>query len=109
MGPEIAYIEGRLLSSQSDEYVIAVKSVKLIRGGNQVWNEERVTIKREYISQTYERQLSKNQTVALAAVFVVSVYLVAAKMKLFGLGKEEPVEPPCDTGCTPAVRFPRRP
>jgi hypothetical protein len=109
MGPEIAHIEGRLVSKESDEYEISVKSIKLIRGGDQVWNGERIRIRKEYISQTYERHFSKSKTIALSTVFVVSVYLVARQANLFGLGREEPDVPPCDTNCTPAARFPRRP
>jgi hypothetical protein len=109
MGPEIAHIEGRLLSKQGDEYELSVRSVKLIRGGSQVWNGERVTIKKEFISQTFERHFSKSQTIALSTVFVVSVYLIARQANLFGLGRGEPDKPPCDTNCVPAARFPRRP
>ena len=115
MGPEIASIEGLLLSKQPEEYEIAVKSVKLIRGGNQVWNGETVRIKKEYVAYTYERQFSKSQTLALSAVFVAAVYYVAAKQNLFGLGKEDPEPQPCDSTvsgpgmCGPQARFPRRP
>jgi hypothetical protein len=115
MGPEIAHIEGRLLSKQGDEYELAVRSVKLIRGGSQVWNGEKVTIKKEFISQTFERHFSKSQTIALSAVFVVSVYIVASKANLFGLGKEDPAKQPCDStvvgpgSCGVQARFPRRP
>jgi hypothetical protein len=116
MGPEIAHIEGRLLNKQGDEYQISIKSVKLIRGGSQVWNGETVTIKKEYISQTYERHFSKSQTLALSAVFVATVYYIAVKQNLFGLGKEDPDPAGCDTtttggpgSCGTAARFPRRP
>lgn len=115
MGPEIAHIEGQLLSKQPDQYEVSVSSVKLIRGGTQVWNGEKVTIKREYISQTYERHFSKGQTIALGTVFVASVFIVAEKLQLFGLGKGDPDPSPCDSagtgksGCGPQARFPRRP
>jgi hypothetical protein len=107
MGPEIFQIDGLLLGTQGDEYEIAVRSVKLIRGGNQVWNSERVTIKKEYISRTYERKFSKGKTVALSAVFVVGVYAIVKGQNLLGFGKEPPETPP-DTGVD-AARFPRRP
>lgn len=106
MGPEIQQIEGRLLSKNPEQYEVSVKSVKLIRGGNQVWNGERVTIKREYISQTFERKFSKNRTVALSAVFVVGVYVLISRLELIGLGKEGDTTGPPDS--TAALR-PRRP
>jgi hypothetical protein len=108
MGPEISQIEGRLISKSDEQYEIAVRSVKLIRGGDQIWSGEKVTIKREYISQTFERQFSASRTVALSAVFVVGVYAVIRSQDLFGLGREDPDPPLCDT-CGNAARFPRRP
>lgn len=117
MGPEIVSIEGRLVSAQADEYEVAVKSVKLIQGGNQLWSGEKVRIKKEYVAHTYERKFSKSQTIALGAVVVAAVYAVAVKQNLFGLGKGDPDPPACDStggaqgpgSCTPAARFPRRP
>lgn len=109
MGPEIQQVEGRLVSKNNGEYQIAVSSVKLIRGGAQVWSGEKVTVKPEYISQTFERRLSKSRTAAMAAVFVVGVYTVVRSQDLFGLGKRDPDPVPCDTNCPTAARFPRRP
>ena len=114
MGPEIAHIEGRLVSKTNDEYQISVRSVKLIRGGAQVWSGERVNIKQEYISQTFERRFSKSRTVALSAVFVVGVYALIRSQNLFGLGKGDPDPTQCDTNTAPgtcgaSARYPRRP
>lgn len=116
MGPEIVHVEGRLISAQGDEYELAVRSVKLIRGGDQVWNWERVRIKKDYIANTYERRFSKSQTLALGAVAAAGVVYVATKLNLFGLGKPDPDKAPCDsslagtpTGCGTEARFPRRP
>ena len=97
MGPEIAHIEGRLVSREQDEYQISVRSVKLIRGGDQVWSGERISIKKEYISQTLERRFSKSRTIAVTAVFVVGVYAILRSQNLFGLGKEGDPPNPNDT------------
>ena len=68
--------------------------MKLIRGGDQIWSGERVSIKKEYVSETYERRFSKSRTIALAAVFVVSVYAIVRAENLFGIGKEgDPAAP----------------
>jgi len=115
MGPEIAQVEGRLVSKSNEEYQISVKSVKLIRGGTQVWNGETVSIKREHISQTYTRHFSKGQTIALSAVFVASVFVVLQKLELFGLGDRDQDPAPCDStltgpgSCGATARYPRRP
>lgn len=113
MGPEIAHIEGRLVSKTNDEYQVAVSSVKLIRGGTQVWSGEKVNIKKEHVSQTFERRFSKSRTIALSAVFVVGVYAIIRSQNLFGLGKGDPDPVACDTnsgiGCGNTARYPRRP
>lgn len=115
MGPEIVHVEGRLVSKSNEEYQILVKSVKLIQGGTQVWNGEQVTIKREHISQTYERHFSKSQTIALSAVFVAGVFVVVQKFELFGLGDKDQDPAPCDStiigpgSCGATARYPRRP
>ncbi|HEX7937668.1 MAG TPA: hypothetical protein VF483_01680 [Gemmatimonadaceae bacterium] len=106
MGPEIAHIEGRLLSNEKDEYQVAVRSVKLIRGGDQIWSGERVSIKKEYVSETYERRFSKSRTIALAAVFVVSVYAIVRAENLFGIGKEGDPADRHDTAITFVPRSP---
>jgi len=90
MGPEIQHIEGRLMAKEGDSYLVSVKSVRLIRGGDQIWGGEQVSIRKEFVSQTYERQFSKSRTVALSAVFVTGVFLVIKGLDLFGLGKEAP-------------------
>lgn len=103
MGPEIAQIEGRLVESGNGEHVIAVSNVRLLRGGVQVWSGEKVRVKSEYVSSTYERQLSKGRTVALgAAIGGVTAYLVARNLIGAGTGPEPGVPP--DTGISLRVR-----
>jgi hypothetical protein len=115
MGPEIVQIEGRLVSRANDEYRVSVKSVKLIQGGTQIWNGEQVSIKREHISQMYERHFSKSQTLALSAVFVAGVFVVVQKLELFGLGRGDTDPGGCDStatgpgSCGAEARYPRRP
>src|SRR5687767_9761792 len=55
MGPEIAQVEGRLLNNGTEDYLIAVSTVRLLRGGEQVWAGEQVRIKTEYVGSAYER------------------------------------------------------
>ena len=89
MGPEIAQIEGRLVESGHGEHVIAVTTVRLLRGGVQVWSGEKVRVRSEYVGSAYERQLSKGRTVALgAAIGGVTAYLVARNLIGAGSGSE---------------------
>jgi hypothetical protein len=95
MGPEIDQIEGRLLNAANGEYVVSVSSVKYLRGGHQAWTGERVGIKKEYVSRTYERRFSKGRTIALSAAMAGAVAL-AFGFDLVSFGGEP--TPPVDTG-----------
>lgn len=106
MGPEIGQIEGVLLGKQNGAYQVAVSGVRFLRGGEQTWTGERVTIKQEHVSRAYERRFSKGRTIALGATIVGTVALVALTSDLLGFGREptdgEPPEPPIEF-------IPRRP
>jgi hypothetical protein len=107
MGPEISRVEGRLIQKDNTEYVVAVSSVQLLRGGEQTWRGEQVRIKQDYVSAMYERKLSKGRSIAAAAITAGVVALVATKSSLLGLGGLDPLPGPSDTAS--AGRRPVRP
>ena len=100
MGPEIAQVQGRLLSRTGDEYLIAVSSVRLLRGGLQVWRGEQVRIRPEHVGSTYERRLSRGRSVALGAVALGGLVAFFISRDLFGLGSGDPGKTPTDTAQT---------
>jgi len=76
MGPSILRVNGRLMSLDGDEYVLAVSGVDLLQGGFQAWNGETVRIKTSHVSALLERRFSKGRTLALgAAIAGVAVML----------------------------------
>jgi hypothetical protein len=93
MGPEIAQVEGSLVSRENAEYLVAVRTVHLLRGGEQVWKGEPVHIKSEYVSSISERHFSKGRSIALGAVGVASVVFLLTR-SIIGGGTEDPVNPP---------------
>jgi hypothetical protein len=105
MGPEIAQIEGRLLANSDEEYLIAVEVVRLLRGGEQIWDGEQVRISRDHIGTAYERRLSRGRTLALGTAVVGGIVAIVVTRDLLGGGRE-PGTPP-DTS-VPAIRIPRR-
>lgn len=106
MGPEIGQIEGRLVSQQNGEYVVAVSAVRYLRGGEQTWTGEKVSIKKEYVGNTYERRFHRGRTIALSTAVAGGLFAIAVSQDLFGLGHAAtPIIPP-DTGVS--LR-PRRP
>jgi len=106
IGPEIGQVEGRLLSQENGEYVLAVSTVRMLRGGEQVWSGERVRINREHVGNTYVRRFDKGRTIALGAVVVGGVAAIIASRDLIGLGREP--EPPIPPGGGEELRAPLR-
>ena len=96
IGPEIGQIEGRLVSQEPSEYVLAVSTVRMLRGGEQVWSGERVRIGRDQVGNAYVRRFDKGRTLALGAVVVGAVAAIALSSDLIGFGREPdpPIEPP---------------
>jgi hypothetical protein len=104
MGPEIAQIEGRLVAQQGDEYLIAVTTVRLLRGGEQVWRGEQVRVKSSYVSTMYERRFSKTRTAIVAGVGIGALAAIFGQ-KILGGGAQNPDPMLPDT--SNAVRIPR--
>jgi hypothetical protein len=97
MGPEIAQIEGRLVSKDSGEYVVAVSAVHILRGGaDQVWRGEKVKIKPEFVSLAYEKKFSRGRSVALGAIGVGAAALLGSQA-IIGSGTTDPGRTPGDT------------
>ncbi len=104
MGPEIDQVEGVLLKQDSVEYVLAVKSVHTIRGGDQVWTGEKVRVKASYVNGVMKRKLSKGRTL-IAGVIGAGLVVFAVKASLNGSGTFDPKPDHPDTAHT-SVRKP---
>lgn len=108
IGPEVARVEGRLVSVDTSEYVLHVTGIQYLRGGEEAWRGEMVHIKQDYVGSRYERHFSTVRTVLLGAVAVGAVALVASQ-GLAALGKGDvPGTGKGDTTVT-QIRLPRRP
>lgn len=104
VGPEISQIEGRLLARDSAEYEVAVTTIHLLRGGEQVWRGEKVRIKSSYVSTVYERQFSKTRTV-MASAAAVAILGAIFGQKILGGGPASP--DPVKPDSSDQVRIPR--
>jgi hypothetical protein len=94
MGPEISQIEGRLVSRENAEYLVAVTTVRFLRGGEQVWKGENVHIKSEYVTSTYERHFSKGRSISLGVAGVGAVAFLLTRSLLGGGNEGETTPPP---------------
>jgi hypothetical protein len=79
IGPSIEQLQGRVVSADSAEYVIAVSQVKSIRGDVTVWRGEAVRISTPFIARAYFREFSRTRTLAVTAVAVTALGLLATK------------------------------
>jgi hypothetical protein len=97
MGPEIAQIDGRLIGTDSGGYVVAVSSVRYLRGGSQPWRGEQVRIRTEDVGRAYERRFSRTRSLAIGAAIVGGVVAFLGGQALLGLGEGGDGDPPDDT------------
>jgi hypothetical protein len=78
IGSQAARVEGSVVSSSDTGYLLAVSSVKPIRGAWVKWTGETVSLRRDYVTTLYERRLSKGRTAAfvggVAGVLAVAVF-----------------------------------
>jgi hypothetical protein len=100
MGPEISQIEGRLISNENGDYLVAVSSIRLLGGETQVWRGEQVRIRPEYVRSVYERRFSTGRSVALGATVVGSFAAYLVTRALTTSGSDNPGGTPGDTATT---------
>lgn len=90
MGPEIAQIEGQLIERTDAEFRLAVTSIRLLRGGEQVWRGESVNLKPEYLGSAYVKRHSPGRSIALGVVTLGGFTAFMLSTNLFGFGTETP-------------------
>jgi len=106
MGPAIARIEGRLVGRDSSAYIVAVREITLLNGGDQTWSGERVQLKTEYVTEHYERRLSRGRSIAMGAAGIGLIAIIGSRSILPG-GNPDDGRPPTDTAHTNRVPLTR--
>jgi hypothetical protein len=107
IGQEIGQIEGRLVSQENGEFVLAVSKVRFLRGGQQVWTGEEVHVRKDHVATTYQKRFHKGRTIALTAVLVSGIVAIVVGQDLLGFGQDE--SPPNRTEPPATDLRPRRP
>ena len=103
VGPEIDQIEGHLVDTDNGDYVLAVTAIRFIRGGQQTWTGERVSIKEAYVARAYERRFSKARTIAFTTSLLGAAAMVVLGSDLVGFGREDQPRPPRDPNPTELI------
>jgi hypothetical protein len=100
MGPEIAQVEGRLVSKEDTAYVLAVSAIRLLRGGEQVWAGEQVRLRRSHVGSAYVRRFATGRSIAVGTTVVGGFAAFLITRALRGEGNEGDGRIPPDTGQT---------
>jgi hypothetical protein len=90
MGPEIAQVEGLLVERSDSAYRLAVSAIRLLRGGEQLWRGESVTLKPEYLGSAYVKRHSPGRSIALGVVAIGGFTALMLSTNLLGGGVEDP-------------------
>ena len=104
MGPEIAQVEGQLIDKENGSYLLAVSTVRLLGGAEQVWSGEPVRLKPEYLGPAYRRRFSAGRSIGLGVAVVGGFAGFFITRSLLGSGNDESKPNPGDTVSTRRVR-----
>lgn len=104
MGPEIAQVEGQLIEKDNGSYLLAVSTVRLLRGTEQAWSGEQVRLKPEYLGTGYERRFSTGRTIGLSLAGVGGFTAFLITRSLLGSGTDENEPTPCTGPDCPNTR-----
>jgi len=93
MVPEMARIEGRFMGAQDSSYLVAVSTVRLLRGGVQVWSGEQVRINPQHVGTTYVKRFDRTRSVLVGAAIVGGFAAILVTRSLLGSGSDDGKEP----------------
>jgi len=86
VGPSTERVEGNVMAADDTAYLLAVSSVKPLRGTWVRWNGEQVSMRREYIAGLYERRLNKGRTALAIGVSTWALLAAMVHFDILGFG-----------------------
>jgi len=99
LGEGVARLEGTVIADDSAQYVMNVWSVQQINGDKGRWTGERVRIDRNFVSRTFERQLSRSRTyLAGGAALAGLAWFVTSQGLIGGADVSDSGDPPPPPG-----------
>jgi hypothetical protein len=88
VGPEVARVEGALVSAADGAYVVRVSDVFGFRGSRTKWTGETVSLRQEYVQRIREKRLSGGRTAWVVGGVLGAVVGLVAGADLVGIGGE---------------------
>jgi len=86
VGPEVASVEGLLVSAADSEYVLKVSRTVTFRGQSSNWSGEQVAIRFGYVGLVRERKFAPGQTAALATTVAAGLAAFVVTRSIVGGG-----------------------
>jgi hypothetical protein len=86
IGPEIARVEGTLVSKTDSLWVLRMNGTEGIRGGHVKWSGEQIGFRPDHVRSISERKFSKQRTALVAGSAAAAVVAFVASRDLFGFG-----------------------
>ena len=94
LGPDVAAVEGRLLTVTDQELSLAVVTVRDRRGIEQYWKGEKVILPRGDIATLRERKLALGRSVAFSVAGVGASLALLRAFGVYGSGSGTGGRPP---------------
>lgn len=85
-GPGVTRIEGRVAEATADEYAVNVSAVSQIGVGRSRWSGELVRLRRDYVSRSETRTLSRGRTAIAVGAAIVGFAAIVAGVSLAANG-----------------------
>ena len=109
LGPGIARIEGRMLGTDGDQYLVSVFRTAALGGATSVWSGEEMRLDRTFVARLEGRELSKTRTwiTVGVATSVLAAFIISRGLNgLFGEDGEppDPGDPPISSRVPHAIR-----
>ena len=106
LGSAVERVEGTVVRVSEQGYEVSVISVTHMGGESAIWNGERVTVGKDFVSAYSIRRYHRTRTLLLAGGITVGILLfILGRSLLIGAGTEEPTPTP-DPGPPSLIRLP---
>jgi hypothetical protein len=84
IGPEVASVEGELVSAADSQYVLRVNRTIGFRGQESRWSGEQVSVRYGYVGMVRERSFSPQKTAVAVGALTAGVVAFVATRNLLG-------------------------
>lgn len=95
VGPEIARLDGALVEKSDSAYTIRVRKITDLSGSEQLWSDETIAVRPEFLKVVTVRQFSRSRTLLAvgATGLAVGAFAVGRSLIASGIENDDPGDP----------------